>query len=121
MYGKATSIAKQDCSDKQSPTRVVELFMAGDVCHAKQVIRSFCAANPCCVTVTPTTYIYSGGEESGFVVGIRNYPRFPSDSHRLQSLAAKLGAELRLALSQDSYMVVDHGDQTVWSTTRHGG
>lgn len=99
-------------------TRIVEVYMAGAVEHAKQVIRRYCADSPCCVTVTPTTYIYRGGEESGFVVGIRNYPRFPTDDYTLRTRANEIGALLREALGQDSYMVVDHSGQTSWSTTR---
>lgn len=97
-------------------TRVVELFMAGDISHAKQVIRSFCRDNPCCVTVTPTDFVYKGGEESGFVVGFRNYPRFPTDAYSLRSWASDLGEKLRAELGQRSYMVVDAGGQTTWSS-----
>jgi hypothetical protein len=95
--------------------------MAGDVDHAKQVIRRWCAEVPCCVTVTPTTYIYRGGEESGFVVGFRNYPRFSSDAGSLLSRAEVLGELLRDELGQDSYMIADHGGDTKWSTRRQGG
>ena len=125
MYGKSTHIKSIDARDQETrrheQTRVVELFMAGDIEHAKQVIRRFCMDRPCCVTVTPTTYIYRGGEEAGFVVGVRNYPRFPADAHALREEAGDLGDALRGALPQDSYMVVDHDGLTTWSTTRQGG
>ena len=94
--------------------------MAGDVEHAKQVIRRWCKESPCCVTVTPTTFIYRGGEEDGFVVGFRNYPRFPTDHYTLRSMAADLAEALRGELGQDSYMSVDHDGVTTWSTTRDG-
>ena len=94
------------------------MFMAGDIDHAKQVIRRFCKERPCCVTVMPTTYIYNGGEEDGFVVGVRNYPRFPADAHTLRKEAGDIGEALREALGQDSYMVVDHDGLTTWSSTR---
>lgn len=123
MYGESTHIQKP-CGEshetnRHEQTRVVELFMAGDVEHAKQIVRRFCKDRPCCVTVTSTTYIYRGGEESGFVVGFRNYPRFPSDQYTLRTMAFDLGGWLRNELGQDSYMVVDHGGMTTWSTTRH--
>ena len=125
MYGDSTHLRPQRPGEpheprRHEPTRVVELFVAGDVEHAKQVIRRFCMDRPCCVTVTPTTYIYRGGEEAGFVVGFRNYPRFPSDAYDLRTLAADLGDSLRRELGQDSYMVVDHGGMTSWSSTRTG-
>lgn len=125
MYGAATVIRKclQHGSEEtvlHERTVVVELFMAGDVEHAKQVVRRFCKDRPCCVTVTPTSYIYRGGQEDGFVVGFRNYPRFPSDDYSLRTLASDLGGLLRDELGQDSYMVVHHGGITSWATTRQG-
>jgi len=120
MYGNATHIEQHAGErNRHLPTRVVELFMAGDIGHAKQVIRQFCRDVKCCVTVTPTTYIYNGGEETGFIVGFRNYPRFPTDDHTLRSDARELADRLRAALGQDSYMSVDHGGMTTWSTTRN--
>lgn len=122
MYGKATHIHETNSvsgeTRRHEQTRVVELFMAGDVEHAKQVIRRFCKERPCCVTVTRTTFIYNGGEEAGFVVGVRNYPRFPADAHTLREEAGDIGDALREALGQDSYMVVDHDGLTTWSSTR---
>lgn len=115
VYGESTRLGGGSHSE---PTRVVELFMAGDIEHAKQVIRRFCKERPCCVTVSPTSYIYRGGEESGFVVGFRNYPRFPSSGSRLSLMAAELGQTLRDCMAQDSFMVVEHGGQTEWSSVR---
>ena len=101
---------------KHEPTRLVEVFMAGDIAHAKQVIRRFCREVPCCVTVTPTTFIYKGGEEAGFVVGFRNYPRFPTDAYTLRNMAADIAGRLRVELGQKSYMTVDAGGMTTWSS-----
>lgn len=99
---------------RHEPTRVVEVFMAGDIAHAKQVIRRFCRDTPCCVTVAPTAFIYDGGEESGFVVGFRNYPKFPSDSYALRSAAADLSERLLAELGQKSCMTVDASGHTTW-------
>lgn len=101
---------------KHEPTHVVEVFMAGDIEHAKQVIRRFCRDVSCCVTVTQTTFIYRGGEESGFVVGFRNYPRFPTDAYTLRNTARDLADRLREELAQRSYMIVD-ASGTTWSST----
>jgi len=123
MYGAATRIqadakAGPEETVRHEPTRVVEVFMAGDIGHAKQVIRRFCRDLPCCATVTPTTYIYEGGEQEGFVVGLRNYPRFPTDAYTLRNTAHDLAERLRSELGQDSYMTVEAGGITTWSTTR---
>ena len=123
VYGAATQIKKAQSAGRgetlrHEPTRVVEVFMAGDIEHAKQVVRRFCRDVPCCVTVTPTSFVYRGGEESGFVVGFRNYPRFPTDAYTMRSTAQDLADRLRSELGQDSYMTVDAGGMTTWSTTR---
>lgn len=90
--------------------------MAGDISHAMQVIRRFCQDVPCCVTVAQASYIYTGGEEAGFVVGFRNYPRFPSDPYTLRSTAADLADRLRSELGQRSWMLVDADGMTTWSS-----
>jgi hypothetical protein len=60
------------------PAYDVRLYMAGDIEVAKKVCREFCDELGWCVTVTPTTYVYKGGEEAGFIVGAINYARFPT-------------------------------------------
>ena len=121
IYGTSTRIAsdknaKPGQTVRHEPTRIVEVFMAGDIAQAKQVIRRFCRESPCCVTVTPTTFIYNGGEEQGFVVGLRNYPRFPTDSYTIRSTASDLAERLVAELGQKSYMVVDAAGMTGWSS-----
>lgn len=122
MYGETTRCCHGVAAEtvRHEASRTVEVFMAGDVEHAKQVIRRCCKDNPLCVTVTPTTFIYCGGEEAGFVIGIRNYPRFPSDAYTLRTAAFDMAAVLRNELAQDSFMVVDHSGMTSWSTARNG-
>jgi len=47
--------------------------MAFDIC------REFCDKVRLCVTITPTKFIYVGGWEPGCIIGLINYPRFPSE------------------------------------------
>lgn len=104
VYGESTKIAKTQrmfCD-----TFEVSVYMAGDVEHAKQVIRRYCNSHPCCVTVTPTAYIYRGGAEDGFVVTFRNYPKHPDEGPSLEEQGRNLGMVLRDELGQDSFMVV---------------
>lgn len=121
MYGQTTRIAdarmkRPDEDIRHEQTRVVEIYMAGDLEHAKPVVRHFCHKYKVCVTLTPTTFFYNGGEESGFVVGFRNYPKFPTDSYTLRRTAQELADWLREELFQRSYMVVDCGGMTTWSS-----
>src|ERR1035437_4930266 len=43
-----------------------------------------------CVTVTPTKFVYTGGSEPGLIVGMINYPRFPSEEWKIQENALDL-------------------------------
>ena len=110
MYGTAKD--HKTCQSFEA-----SIYMAGDVEQAKQVARLWCKSHPSCVTVTSTTYIYRGGEETGFVVSFRNYPRFPSSSTSLIEKSKGLASELLERLGQDSYMIVC-GDLTEWHTER---
>ncbi len=83
----------------------ITIYMAGDIVQAKHIVRAFCWDRGWCVTVTPTDFIYSGGEESGFIVGIENYPRFPSTLDELTEKAKELAERLALSLFQKSYMI----------------
>ena len=52
-----------------------------------------------CITLTPTQFIYTNGSEPGCMIGLINYPRFPSDQegieYHAQSIAAKYMHEFR--------------------------
>lgn len=53
-----------------------------------------------CVTITPTKYIYTDGNELGVRIGLINYPRFPSTQEELENKALELGERLMKALGQ---------------------
>lgn len=96
-------------------TEVYEIYVAGDVEDAKRICRRYCFDEGLCVTVSPTTFIYTGGEESGVVVGLRAYPRFPETP--IYTHAHELAARLIDGLSQWSAMVVGQTN-TTWITRR---
>ena len=83
--------------------------MAGDFDQAKQVIREFCSSKGACFNITPMTYIYTGGEEEGFIVTLINYPRFPIDPKTLVSKLESLAIKLMQRLNQSSYTVEQYG------------
>lgn len=95
----------------------VEIHLAGDLAQAKQVCRAFCLNVGLCVTVRPQTFIYTGGEEEGVVIGLVNYPRFPSKPEALFETAERLAEELRLHLCQHSYLLLAP-DKTKWVNRR---
>lgn len=94
-----------------------QIYMAGDIGQAKQVCREYCKKVGLCVTVTPTDFIYTGGEETGFVVGLINYPRFPAPPSAINEHATALANVLRLRLCQHSFSIVTD-DKTYWSSER---
>lgn len=104
---------------KTVPTYWVRLCMAGDYREAKQVIRRFCypPEEGLCVTVRRQTYIYNGGEERGFEVGLCNYPRFPKTQEQIWERARTLAERLIPALCQWSALLIDP-ERTEWITTR---
>lgn len=93
------------------------IYIAGDYDQAREACRQFCLERGLCVTVTRTTYIYSGGEEAGVAVGLINYPRFPTERGDLANLARELGEFLMEWLHQMSFTVVGP-DSNVWYSRR---
>jgi hypothetical protein len=102
---------------KECPSYPVSIFIAGNTWDAESICRDYCDEIGFCVTVTETTYCYTGGEEPGVIVGLINYPRFPSTPERIWTHAEALAARLREGLKQDSYSI-QAPDKTVWFSHR---
>ena len=58
------------------------------------------------VTITPTYFAYTGGDEPGAIVGLINYPRFPSTNEQIKSHALSLAAILKEQLKQQRVSIV---------------
>lgn len=102
---------------KQEPTGWVKLYLSGPIEVAKQVLRKECLRIGLCVTIEPTSFIYTGGEEAGYVVGLVNYPRFPKPQSALDALGRELGQILLEKTYQQSVLVMTP-ETTTWITTR---
>ena len=89
-----------------SQTCVIRLYLSGPIEVAKQTIRADVLRAGLCITIEPTTFIYTGGEESGYVVGLLNYPRFPCDPQQLHDRARDLMLKLLQATHQHSALMV---------------
>lgn len=100
-----------------SDTIRFDIFMAGDLAQARQVCREYCFAVGLCVTVEPLAFIYTGGEEAGFRVGLINYPRFPATEELLRQRAVDLADRLMKQLCQHSYSIVGPRE-TEWFSRR---
>lgn len=105
---------------KEVETCIIRVYMAGDIVTAKQWLRKECYQRGLCVTVTPTTFIYTGGEETGFVVGFVNYPRFPQSPEELWDRAYDVASSLMMECCQKSALLVAN-DHTLWITKEPPG
>lgn len=95
----------------------VKIYLSGPIEQAKQIMRQDCLREGLCVTVEPTTYIYTGGEEAGYVVGLINYPRFPTTQAALDRRAMHL-MEILLAGTFQTSALMMTPEKTTWVTTR---
>jgi hypothetical protein len=88
------------------PTYHVRIYMSGPIEVAKQICRKECMKEGLCVTIEPTLYVYTGGEESGYVVSLINYPRFPSSEEAISARAEALAKQLMAKTYQHSALVM---------------
>lgn len=101
----------------EAPSYPVSIFIGGDAWWAGKVCRDYCDEIGLCVTVTPTNYVYTDGNTLGVIVGLINYPRFPSEPEAIWAHAEALAARLRVELGQESY-TIQAPDRTVWFSFR---
>lgn len=92
--------------NEKCATYTVNLCMAGPMFVAEQIIRRECFVEGLCVTLTPTKYIYTGGEEVGYIVGFINYPRFPKQPEEIYNRARDLLVTLIKETYQKSGTIV---------------
>lgn len=85
----------------------VEVCMACDNrMQAVQTCREFCDEVGLCVTVVDADYIYTGGAESGIIVRLINYPRFPDSQENIYDKAYRLALRLKSDLRQKSFSLL---------------
>lgn len=102
---------------KSASTFYANIWIGGDHNVAVQACREYCAENPLCVTVTPTSFVYVNGMETGVCVRLINYPRFPKTHDEINNEALKLAEFLRKKLCQDSYSI-ETPEVTDWVSYR---
>jgi hypothetical protein len=100
------------------PSFTITLHLAGPIEVAKQWLRGECLREGLCVTIEPELFIYTGGEEAGYRVGLLNYPRFPSEP---KSLLTKRAEEILLGLIEATHQhsgLLVSPTETKWFTRR---
>lgn len=108
---------KKEIPTASCPTWWARIYIAGPVEVAKQILRQECMRAGLCVTVDATHYVYTGGEEAGYVVGLVNYPRFPSTPADLHVRALHILNLLLAGTHQHSAMLMEP-DESTWITRR---
>ena len=93
------------------------IYIAGSVAVARQTCSRVAMSIGLCVTVTKTDYIYTGGQESGVIVELINYPRFPKETYEITAQAMTLASTLMVDLYQGSASVMTP-QKTVWMSRR---
>jgi hypothetical protein len=63
---------------KTAKTHSVQIFIAGPLATIEAVCAEFCAFG-CCVSVSPCTFVFTGGQETGARIELINYARFPKE------------------------------------------
>lgn len=103
--------------EKIEPTYWVKIYLSGSIEVAKQIIRENVFQKGLCVIIEPTNYIYTGGEELGYIVGLINYPRFPATPDEINERAESLARELLDRTYQHSCLIM-MPNNTLWITKR---
>ena len=103
-------------TEKSCKTFLAEIYMAGDIHLAKQVIREYCLTG-FCVSIEKVYYIYTTGEKSGFVARVINYPRFERTESEIKERASSLALSLLVGLHQGLCSIV-FSDETVFMSRR---
>lgn len=99
------------------PSCPISIFIAGRASDIEDMCRTYADEVGFCVTCTPTTFVYTGGEEDGYIIGLINCPRFPSTPAQLWDHAEKLAERLLDEAGQQSY-TIQGPDKTVWVSHR---
>ena len=99
------------------PSFTATVYVAGDYQKARDSLRRQCMEEGLCVTLTPTTFVYTAGVEDGVAVGLVNYPRIPKSPDAILARALAVADFLMVDLYQWSALVVTP-TETVWRTRR---
>ncbi len=100
-----------------APTHVIKIYIAGDKALARQVLQKW-VMKGACVSISEEEYIYTMGNETGLVVNLINYPRFPKYPYQLLHDAKELAEHLIEELHQGSCTVVDYNGDSYFISRR---
>ncbi len=77
-----------------------------DIEDLRWTCQEYCNQIGFCVSFTPTTFIYSNGNEPGVIVGCIQYPRFPKPDAENKERVTELARRLQRASEQYRVTIV---------------
>lgn len=87
------------------PTHYWNIHLAGDIKSAEDFARKFTFVKGWCVQLSPATYVYTGGLESGMIARVIRYPRFPKEVDVLDAEVLDFAQKLAEELCQKSFTI----------------
>lgn len=80
--------------------------------EVESICQQYCDEVGLGVTITPVRFLYTGGGEDGCLIGLINYPRFPSDKDAVVGHAVKIAKQCMIAFKQQRVSIIC-SDQTL--------
>ena len=77
-----------------------------DYSHIHKYIQTYVDEGGFCITLTKTEFIYTDGQEPGVILGMINYPRFPSDEYTILQKSFVVARGLIKLLNQKRCSIV---------------
>lgn len=94
----------------------ISIFVTGK--GVKEACQAFCDDKGLCVSITETDYVFTGGSEKGFIIGLINYPRFPKTPGELWNIADDLGIYLMETCNPYGSFTIQDPDNTYFNSNR---
>lgn len=109
------------------PTCTISIYVGlkereSEIVHSvdevRDAVKRYCNDIGFCVSLTQTEFIYTNGSESGVIIGLINYPRFPSNEDVLWRHALNIAAFLQCTCGQLRVSIVGPTDTTMLTAPR---
>ncbi len=97
-------------------TFTADIYIAGDIARIREICGEYCESG-FCVSIKPCEWVYTHGRETGAVVGLINYPRFPREFKEIKERAFELAEILIKGAHQGSCSIV-FPDETTFISRR---
>jgi hypothetical protein len=88
------------------------VVLGGQRLTALSVCYNYCQRAKMGLMVFDTSFMHPGGQESGMVISIANYPRYPTKNSTVLQHALALAEELMRVLDQERLTVVEVPGET---------